>query len=112
MKRFLDGPSSIDDLKRAVIDLQNREDKRAFYLFIAVVIGLLVATTAGVVYLVKKSMRDDFEDEWDDDWDDEFEYDDEIEDVCEDCDEDDCDACGCECCTDSDFDTSVKVEKL
>ena len=48
MKRFLDGPSSIDDLKRAVIDLQNREDKRAFYLFIAVVIGLLVATTAGL----------------------------------------------------------------
>lgn len=112
MKRFLDGTTSIEDLRRAVIDLQNREDKRTVYVFIGLIIALLVATTAGVIYLVKKRREDDFEDEWDMDWDDEFEYDDEIEDVCEDCEEDDCDACGCECCTDSDFDTSVKVEKL
>ena len=113
MKKFLDGPTSVEELRRVVMELREREDKKTFFTIMAIVIALLVATTAGVMYLVKRNKDNDFDyEDWDDQWDDEFEYDDEIEDVCEDCEEDDCDACGCNCCDDSDFDTSVKIEQL
>ena len=82
MKKFLDGPTSVEELRRVVMELREREDKKTFFTIMAIVIALLVATTAGVMYLVKRKKDNDFDyEDWDDQWDDEFEYDDEIEEL-------------------------------
>lgn len=94
MKKYLESNTSLEDIKAAIRSIQKREDKRALYIFIAIVTAILVATLIAVVYLLKNKMNDDedFDEDWDTDWDD--------------FDENDC------CCTDKDVDTSVKVEKL
>ncbi len=98
MKKYFDGSTSLEDLKDAVLKIQKKQDKKAFYAFIAIVTTVLLATVLGVVYLLKRKMEDDYDEDWDCcDWD-EFE-------------EDECGDGEC-CCTDKDVDTSVKVEKL
>ncbi|MCI8630466.1 MAG: hypothetical protein HFE57_13430 [Firmicutes bacterium] len=94
MKKYLESNTSLEDIKAAIRGIQKREDKRALYIFIAIVTAVLVAILIAVVYLLKNKMNDDedFDEDWDTDWDD--------------FDENDC------CCTDKDVDTSVKVEKL
>ncbi len=94
MKKYLESNTSLEDIKAAIRGIQKREDKRALYIFIAIVTAVLVAILIAVVYLLKNKMNDDedFDEYWDTDWDD--------------FDENDC------CCTDKDVDTSVKVEKL
>ena len=95
MKKFMENATSMDDLKNAIVDLQKREDKKGFYIFIAIITALLIATLCMVVCFLKKKMNDDYDEDWDCDWDDDSA-------------ENDFDCC----CTDKDVDTSVKVEKL
>lgn len=95
MKKFMENTSSIDDLKSAIMDLQKREDKKGFYIFIAIITALLIATLCMVVCFLKKKIDEDCDEDWNCDWD-------------GDCADDEYDCC----CTDKDVDTSVKVEKL
>lgn len=97
MKKYFDGSTSLEDLKDAVLRIQKKEDKKAFYVYISIVTAVLLATIFGVIYLLREKMEDEYDEDWDCDWD---EYDDDG------CCDDDC------CCTDKDVDTSVKVEKL
>lgn len=98
MKKYFDGSTSLEDLKDSILRIQNRDDRKVFYTWVAIITGVLVAVIIATVVLLKNKMNDDFDDDWDCDWDD---FDDE-----EYCCNDDC------CCTDNDIDTSVKVEKL
>lgn len=83
MRRYFDGENAIADLRNALEDFK-KEDKKPFYITIAVL--CLVALGLGaLIFFVIKNKRDD--DEYDDcDWD---EYDeDDFDDEC---------GCGCGC---------------
>ncbi len=97
MKKYFDRTPrlDLDSLREKIIVLREKDDRRTLFAAIALVTVVLVAVTAGIVYLLKTKMDDEYEDDWDYDWDDE-------DDCC--CDED------C-CCTDKDVDDSVKVEQ-
>lgn len=97
MKKYFEAKPGFDDLRERIVVLKDDTDKKTLIAVIALVAAVLIAVTAGVVYLLKTRMDDDFDDDWDYDWDD---MEDEF---CEDTDE-------C-CCTDKDVDDSVKVEK-
>lgn len=99
MKKYFETVPGFDGLKERIIVLKDGEDRKTLFAVIALVAVVLVAVTAGVVYLLKTKMDDEYEDDWDYDWDD-------MEDEFEDCD----DSCEC-CCTDNDVDASVKVEQ-
>lgn len=96
MKKYLDGSTSIEDLKDMLLGIQKKEDKKAFYFFIALVGVALVAATIGVVIMLKNKMDSDYDEDWDCDWD-EFDED-EFDGECK--------------CTDKDVDNSVKVEQI
>lgn len=99
MKKCFEVKPGFDDLKERIVVLRDDTDKKTLFAVIAIVTAVLVAVTAGVVYLLKTRMDDDFDEDWDYDWDD---VEDEFsEDTCE----------GECCCTDSDVDASVKVEQ-
>ena len=85
MKKYFEATPNLDGLKEKIIVLKDGEDRKT-----------LIAVTAGVVYLLKTRMDDEYEEDWDYDWDD---LDDEF------CEDDEC------CCTDKDVDDSVKVEQ-
>ncbi len=92
MKRYFD-TAAIDGLKEKIVVLKEKDDdKKTIYLVIAVIAVALIAVAMGVVYLLNNKMEDEYEDEWDYDWDD-------LDD----------DAC---CCTDSDVDDTVEIEKI
>ncbi|MBR4015388.1 MAG: hypothetical protein IKI88_04185 [Anaerotignum sp.] len=96
MKKYLEVKPGFEDLKEKIVVLKDSDDKKTLFAVIALVTVVLVAVTAGVVYLLKTRMDDEYDDDWDYDWDD---FEDEY------CDDEDC------CCTDKDVDGSVKVEK-
>lgn len=100
MKKYFEATPNFDGLKERIIVLKESEDKKTLFAVVALVAVLLVAMTAGVVYLLKTKMDDEYEEDWDYDWDD---LDDE--------DFEDFDECDC-CCTDKDVDDSVKVEQV
>ena len=100
MKKYFEATPNFDGLKERIIVLKESEDKKTLFAVVALVAVLLVAMTAGVVYLLKTKMDDEYEEDWDYDWDD---LDDE--------DFEDFDECEC-CCTDKDVDDSVKVEQV
>lgn len=100
MKKYFEATPNFDGLKERIIVLKESEDKKTLFAVIALVAVLLIAMTAGVVYLLKTKMDDEYEEDWDYDWDD---LDDE--------DFEDFDECEC-CCTDKDVDDSVKVEQV
>ena len=58
MKKYLESNTSLEDIKAAIRGIQKREDKRALYIFIAIVTAILVATLIAVVYLLKNKMND------------------------------------------------------
>lgn len=93
----------MDGLRNRIVVLKEKDNKKMLFAAIALVTAVLVAVTAGVVYLLKTKMDDEYEEDWDYDWDDEDECDCGCadEEVCE----EDC------CCTDKDVDHSVKVEQ-
>lgn len=96
MKKYLDGSTSMEDLKDMLLNIQKKEDKKAFYIFVALVGAIFVAVTIGVVVMLKKKMDADYDEDWECDWDDFDE--DEFEGECR--------------CTDRDVDHSVKVEHI
>ena len=99
MKKYFEVKPGFEDLKEKIVVLKDNDDKKTLVTVIALVTVVLVAVTAGVIYLLKTKMNDEYEEDWDYDWDD---LDDEFgeEDFCDDC-----------CCTDKDVDSSVKVEQ-
>lgn len=99
MKKCFEVKPGFDDLKERIVVLRDDTDKKTLFAVIAIVTAVLIAVTAGVVYLLKTRMDDDFDEDWDYDWDD------MEEEFCEDTCEGEC------CCTDSDVDDSVKVEQ-
>lgn len=99
MKKYFEATPNFDGLKERIIVLRENEDKKTLFAVIALVAVVVLAVTAGVVYLLKTKMDDEYEEEWDYDWDDLDE--DDFEDF------DDCECC----CTDKDVDDSVKVEQ-
>ncbi len=101
MKRLFDRDMSMDDLKMALASIHEKEDKKAFYIMVGIMITVLAASVIGIVWLLKNKLDDEDYDDWDYDWDEE-----EDDDYCCGEDEEDC------CCTDKDIDKSVKVEKL
>ena len=96
MKKYFEATPNLDGLKEKIIVLKDGEDRKTLIAVIALVAAVLIAVTAGVVYLLKTRMDDEYEEDWDYDWDD---LDDEF------CEDDEC------CCTDTDVDDSVKVEQ-
>ena len=96
MKKYFEATPNLDGLKEKIIVLKDGEDRKTLIAVIALVAAVLIAVTAGVVYLLKTRMDDEYEEDWDYDWDD---LDDEF------CEDDEC------CCTDKDVDDSVKVEQ-
>ena len=94
MKKYFEATPNLDGLKEKIIVLKDGEDRKTLIAVIALVAAVLIAVTAGVVYLLKTRMDDEYEEDWDYDWDD---LDDEF------CEDDEC------CCTDKDVDNSVKV---
>lgn len=96
MKKYFEATPNLDGLKEKIIVLKDGEDRKTLIAVIALVAAVLIAVTAGVVYLLKTRMDDEYEEDWDYDWDD---LDDES------CEDDEC------CCTDKDVDDSVKVEQ-
>lgn len=96
MKKYFEATPNLDGLKEKIIVLKDGEDRKILIAVIALVAAVLIAVTAGVVYLLKTRMDDEYEEDWDYDWDD---LDDEF------CEDDEC------CCTDKDVDDSVKVEQ-
>ena len=94
MKKYFAATPNLDGLKEKIIVLKDGEDRKTLIAVIALVAAVLIAVTAGVVYLLKTRMDDEYEEDWDYDWDD---LDDEF------CEDDEC------CCTDMDVDDSVKV---
>ena len=94
--KFHEATPNLDGLKEKIIVLKDGEDRKTLIAVIALVAAVLIAVTAGVVYLLKTRMDDEYEEDWDYDWDD---LDDEF------CEDDEC------CCTDKDVDNSVKVEQ-
>ena len=99
MKKYFEATPNFDGLKERIIVLKESEDKKTLFAVVALVAVLLIAMTAGVVYLLKTKMDDEYEEDWDYDWDD---LEDEFEEF------DDCECC----CTDKDVDDSVKVEQV
>lgn len=102
MKRFAD-ISSFEDLKNSLAAVQKRDDNKAMYIFAGVVCLAIVAAAIAIIYFVKRNADDDiYADDWDDDWDEDINF------------YSDGSACadGECCCSDSDVDKSVKVEKL
>ena len=95
MKKYFEATPSFDGLKERIIVLKENDDKKTMYAVIALAAAVLIALTAGIVYLLKTKMDDEYEEDWDYDWDD------LEDDFCE----DEC------CCTDNDVDDSVKVEQ-
>ena len=93
MKKYFEATPNLDGLKEKIIVLKDGEDRKTLIAVIALVTAVLIAVTAGVVYLLKTRMDDEYEEDWDYDWDD---LDDEF------CEDDEC------CCTDKDVDNSVK----
>ncbi len=98
MKKYFEATPNFDGLKERIIVLKDSDDKKTLFAVIALVTAVLIAVTAGVVYLLKTKMDDEYEEDWDYDWDD---LEDEFEEF------DDCECC----CTDKDVDDSVKVEQ-
>ena len=98
MKKCFEVRPGFGDLKERIVVLKDETDKKTLFAVIAIVAAVMIAVTAGVIYLLKTRMDDDFDEDWDYDWDD---MEDEF---CEDNSE-------C-CCTDSDVDDSVKVEQV
>ena len=90
MKKYFEATPNLDGLKEKIIVLKDGEDRKTLIAVIALVTAVLIAVTAGVVYLLKTRMDDEYEEDWDYDWDD-------LDDEC--------------CCTDKDVDDSVKVEQ-
>ena len=81
MKKYFEATPNLDGLKEKIIVLKDGEDRKTLIAVIALVTAVLIAVTAGVVYLLKTRMDDEF------------------------CEDDEC------CCTDKDVDDSVKVEQ-
>ena len=98
MKKCFEVRPGFDDLKERIVVLKDETDKKTLFAVIAIVAAVMIAVTAGVIYLLKTRMDDDFDEDWDYDWDDMEDH------FCEDNGE-------C-CCTDSDVDDSVKVEQV
>jgi hypothetical protein len=99
MKKYFEATPNFDGLKERIIVLKENDDKKTMYAVIALAAAVLIALTAGIVYLLKTKMDDEYEEDWDYDWDD-------LEDEFEGFDEEEC------CCTDKDVDDSVKVEQV
>ena len=89
MKKYFEATPNLDGLKEKIIVLKDGEDRKTLIAVIALVAAVLIAVTAGVVYLLKTRMDDEYEDDLDDEF----------------CEDDEC------CCTDKDVDNSVKVEQ-
>ena len=81
MKKYFEATPNLDGLKEKIIVLKDGEDRKTLIAVIALVAAVLIAVTAGGVYLLKTRMDDEF------------------------CEDDEC------CCTDKDVDDSVKVEQ-
>ena len=94
MKKCFEVRPGFDDLKERIVVLKDETDKKTLFAVIAIVAAVMIAVTAGVIYLLKTRMDDDFDEDWDD-MEDEF-----------------CEDNGECCCTDSDVDDSVKVEQV
>ncbi len=96
MKKYLEARPTLGDLREKIVILKDDDDKKNIFLILAILTAVLAVVSLGVVYLLKTKMNDAYDEDWDYDWDD-------LDDEC--CD-DDC------CCTDSDVDSSVKVEQV
>lgn len=97
MKKYFEATPNLDGFEGKNYRSERQgEDRKTLIAVIALVAAVLIAVTAGVVYLLKTRMDDEYEEDWDYDWDD---LDDEF------CEDDEC------CCTDKDVDDSVKVEQ-
>lgn len=96
MKKYFEERPTLGDLREKIVILKDDDDKKNIFLILAILTAVLAMVSLGVVYLLKTKMHDDYDEDWDYDWDD-------LDDEC--CD-DDC------CCTDSDVDSSVKVEQV
>ena len=81
MKKYFEATPNLDGLKEKIIVLKDGEDRKTLIAVIALVAAVLIAVTAGVVYLLKTRMDDEYEED------------------------DEC------CSTDKDVDDSVKVEQ-
>ena len=89
---------SVEDLKRAMQEAKRGENKTALFIFGGVIILLLFAAVAGIVWIIRANCRKGFDD-WDiEDWDEDYDeaWDDDYE---------------C-CCSDEDVDDSVTVQKI
>ncbi len=98
MQKCFEVRPGFGDLKERIVVLKDETDKKTLFAVIAIVAAVMIAVTAGVIYLLKTRMDDDFDEYWDYDWDD---MEDEF-----------CEDNGECCCTDSDVDDSVKVEQV
>ena len=70
MKKCFEVRPGFDDLKERIVVLKDETDKKTLFAVIAIVAAVMIAVTAGVIYLLKTRMDDDFDEDWDYDWDD------------------------------------------
>lgn len=68
MKKYFEATPNLDGLKEKIIVLKDGEDRKTLIAVIALVAAVLIAVTAGVVYLLKTRMDDEYEEDWDYDW--------------------------------------------
>ena len=58
MKKYFEATPNLDGLKEKIIVLKDGEDRKTLIAVIALVAAVLIAVTAGVVYLLKTRMDD------------------------------------------------------
>ena len=59
MKKYFEATPNLDGLKEKIIVLKDGEDRKTLIAVIALVAAVLIAVTAGVVYLLKTRMDDE-----------------------------------------------------
>ena len=62
MKKCFEVRPGFGDLKERIVVLKDETDKKTLFAVIAIVAAVMIAVTAGVIYLLKTRMDDDFED--------------------------------------------------
>ena len=61
MKKCFEVRPGFDDLKERIVVLKDETDKKTLFAVIAIVAAVMIAVTAGVIYLLKTRMDDDFD---------------------------------------------------
>ncbi len=82
MRKYIENGYPIATIKDAVEEIKRSHDRRTIFIILGVIITVVFFLSLGVVYLLKKRVKEE-ENDWYDDFEDEFfnEYEDENEEV-------------------------------